>query len=388
MHDTSKTKTQLIDELETLREQVAQLQAPRADTIDNEGQPRTEIMFEVIEAMEDGLVLLDVDGRYVFVNRAMEEMSGYSRDEFLGRHYEEFLPRGTKVEEAEGVGRTIKTALENGITPPMEFTLVAKDGREFRVATTAACVDATNGKPWGLVATYRDITDQRRMEKTLRESEERFRALFEGSLDAICLVDPVSGRILDANPFISELLSKPLEDIIGMHYSEFHPPGIRERAQESFRAYVEDRGPRQPIETALITADHKEVPVEVLAQIIQLDGVPVLMGTFRDITQRKHAEKALRQSEERYRVLIQSSSDITALFDGNGTIRYVSPAIERILGYQPEELSGQPADAILHPEDKRTMRTDLERSLRVRVDPQPGGIVIATRTAPGGRSSP
>ncbi len=94
-------------------------------------------------------------------------------------------------------------------------------------------------------------------------------------------------EILNANPVSSELLSKPLEDIIGMHYSEFHPPGIRERAQESFKAHVEDRGPGQPIETALLTADGKEVPVELLAQIIQVDGVPVLMGTFRDITQRK-----------------------------------------------------------------------------------------------------
>ena len=354
MRDTRKTKTQLIDELEILRERVALLEASQA----------AHATIHVIEAMADPLVLFNADGKFVLLNQAMENMSGYTRDEFIGKYFEEMVEPLTIEGERQEVHKITKNAIEKGHTPPFEFTWVTKDGRQIQVSATASVFKDDSGKPSGLVVTYRDITDQRRMEKTLRESEERFRALFEGCLDAICLVDPVSGKILDANPFASELLSKPLEDIIGMHYSEFHPPGIRERAKESFKAHVEDRDPGQPIETTLLTADDKEVPVELLAQIIQVNGVPVLMGTFRDITERKDSEQALRHSEERYRLLIQSSSDITALFDEDGTIRYVSPAIERILGYQPEEVSGQPAHAIVHPEDNRTMRTDLERWLK------------------------
>ena len=364
MRDKSKTKTQLIDELETLRQRVAALEAALADATSGEELGKADVMLEIIETMADGLILMDTDGRWVFVNRAIEKMSGYNRDELLGRHYEELMTSGITAEDTERVHRTIGAALEKGVTPPMEHTIVGKSGEKIHVAATAASIHDEEGKPSGLVVTYRDMTDQKRMEETLRESEERFRALFEGCLDAICLVDPASGAVLDANPFSSELLSRPLEDIIGRHYSELHPPEMRERAQESFREHVEERGPGRPIETALLTADGKEVPVESLAQIIQVNGVPVLMGTFRDITERKDSEQALRHSEERHRLLIHNSSDITALFDEDGTIRYVSPAIERILGYQPEELSGQPAHAILHPEDKRTMRTDLERWLK------------------------
>jgi len=363
MHDTSKTKTQLIEEMDSLRERVAELEASRADATNVEATSTAEIMLEVIEKMADGLILMDVQGRYVFINQAIEKMSGYRRDELLGRHYEEFLPRGTKREETERIDRTIKTAYEQGIAPPMEFTLVGKDGRECHIASTASLVAGDGGEPLGLVATYRDISDQKRIENALRESEERFRALFEGCPDAICLVDPASGKILDANPFASELLSKPLEDIIGMHYSEFHPPAMRERVHESFKAHVEDTGPRQPIETALLAADGTEVPAELLAQMIQIDGVPVLLSIFRDITQRRRAEEALRKSEERYRLLVQNASDICALFDSDGRISYVSPAVERILGYRPEELVGQPGNAVLHPKDKHTMKADLERWL-------------------------
>jgi len=363
MHDTAKTKTQLIDELDSLRRRVAALEASRADRTNVEGPPTAESMLEVIEKMADGLILMDVEGRYVLVNRAIEKMSGYRRDELLGRHYEEFLPKGTKGEETERLDRTIKTAYEQGITPPMEFTLVGKDGREFRIASTASLVGEDGGEPRGLVTTYRDITDQTRMETNLRESEERFRALFEGSLDAICLVDPVSGKILNANPVSSELLSKPLEDIIGMHFSEFHPPSIQESVQEIFREHVEDEVRRQPIETTLITADGKEVPAELLAQIIQVDGVPVLMGTFRDITQRKRAEETLRRSEERYRLLVQNSSDIVVTIDGDGSISYTSPAVERILGYSPEELIGQARPDISHLEDAKEMLDLLPRCM-------------------------
>jgi PAS domain S-box-containing protein len=364
MHDTRKTKTQLIDELESLRRRVAELQASQAAERKPTRQETEEATLTVIEAMADPLILFGMDGRFLFVNRAMETMSGFERNELIGKHFDEVLQEVTTEEELEEVRGTLRKGIEKGITPPFEFTWVTRDGSKLRVSTTASPIKDDRGKPWGLVATYRDMTDQKRIEKTLRESEERFRALFEGCLDAICLVDPVSGRILNANPVSSELLSKPLEDIIGMHYSEFHPPAIRERAHESFKAHVENTGPQQPIETALLTADGKEVPAELLAQMIQVDGVPVLLGTFRNITQRRKTEEALRHSEERYRLLVQNASDIAALFDEDGTIRYVSPAVERILGYRPEELIGQPGTAVLHPEDQRTMRTDLERWLK------------------------
>ena len=364
MHDTSKTKAQLIEELEILRQRVAATEISQAGEGEDTRQITEEATINVIDAMADPLILFGLDGRFLFVNSALVTMSGFERDELIGRHFDELLQEVTTEEELEKVSTTLRNGIQKGFTPPFEFTWVTRKGTKIQVSTTASLIKDDKGRPWGLVATYRDISDQRRTEATLRESEERFRSLFEGSLDAICLVDPVSGKILDVNPICSELLSKPLEDIIGMHYSEFHPPGIRERAQESFKAHAEDSDPLQPIESVLLTADGKEVPVELLAQIIQVDGVPVLMGTFRDITQRKLSEQALRRSEERHRLLVQSSSDIIALFDEDGTIRYVSPAIERILGYQPEELSGQPATAILHPEDRHTMRTDLERWLK------------------------
>jgi PAS domain S-box-containing protein len=137
-----------------------------------------------------------------------------------------------------------------------------------------------------------------------------------------------------------------------MHYGEFHPLPIRERAQEAFEAQLENIGPHQPIETSLLTSDDKEVPVELLAQIIQVDGVPVLMGTFRDVTQRRHAEEALRQSEERYRFIAENSPDIITIINPDNSFRYISPAAEQILGYTPDEVVEHMGFDHVHPEDR------------------------------------
>ncbi len=206
-------------------------------------------------------------------------------------------------------------------------------------------------------------TEAGRAGSTPHESEDRFRPLFEGSLDPIFLFDPESGEILDANPAASEVLSRPLRDIVGMHFIHLVPSRMEASTRQLFKRQVAESDHGRPVETTLVTANGKEIATELLAQIIQVTGVPVLLATFRDITDRKRTEETLRNSEERFRLLIQNASDITVMFDEDGTIRYVSPPLERILGYRPEELVGKAGTDLLHPEDRATMLTDLAKSL-------------------------
>ncbi len=147
-----------------------------------------------------------------------------------------------------------------------------------------------NGTIYGVMLITHEITERKRAEKDLRESEERFRALFEGSLDAIFLADPESGRILDANPAALELLLRPYEEIVGLHHSQVHPPHRAEDSKKMFAEFVQDPKGNALLESQVLRSDGTEVPVEVLAQIIQIDGVPVVQGVFRDVTERKRLE--------------------------------------------------------------------------------------------------
>lgn len=131
-------------------------------------------------------------------------------------------------------------------------------------------------------------------EEALQESEERFRNLFTGAADAIFLADPIAGRILEANPAASRLLSKPLEEIIGMHQTQLHPPQLEEYSQTAFHKHSQQEDGLL-IENVVLRSDGSLVPVEISAQIANIKGKHVLQGIFRDITERKRAEAVLQR---------------------------------------------------------------------------------------------
>jgi len=144
-----------------------------------------------------------------------------------------------------------------------------------------------------------EVAERKRMEEALLEREAQYRALFEGSPDAILLADAETGDIVDANAAASRLLARPHEEIVGLHHSNIHPPQMETFSREGFARYVEETRGRveiYPIEHAVLRPDGSEVPVEILAQLVTIKGKKILQGVFRDITARKRVEEALRES--------------------------------------------------------------------------------------------
>ena len=139
-----------------------------------------------------------------------------------------------------------------------------------------------------------------RMERRLRESEKRFRRLFENSPDAMFIADPETGEILDANPSASELLLRPHEEIVGLHQSKLYPPRMFESAMTEFANLVHASWKNcktHPVESVVLRADGSEICVEALAQIVEINGKPVFHSSFRDISQRKQAEEDKKRLE-------------------------------------------------------------------------------------------
>lgn len=183
-------------------------------------------------------------------------------------------------------------------------------------------------------------------EEALRESEERFRSIFEGSLDSILLADPVTGEIIDANPAAEELLLMSREEIVGLHQSAVHPPRIRESAKSAFQRIINEGDHRGPAETILQGSDGTEKVVEILAQVIQIDGRPTVFGVFRDIRERKKVEEALRESEARLRTAIDSIPFDVFLIDAEGRYSMQNIVSRRrwgnVVGKRPEDIAPDP----------------------------------------------
>ncbi len=229
-----------------------------------------------------------VDYRFLSVNPAFERLTGLRAGDIVGRTVLEVMPT-TEPVWIERYGRVVLTG--EGVEFE-DFSAVLN--KHFEIA-------AFRPRPGQFATVFIDITASKRAEAALRDSEERFRVLFEGAPDAMLLADSTTGRIIDGNEAASRLLGRPRTAIIGLQQSELHPTHSHESPEAQFARHVREAEALRasvPVETSVLRPDGTEIPVEILAQTIRLQHQPVFVGTFRDITVRKKAEAALQASQE------------------------------------------------------------------------------------------
>jgi PAS domain S-box-containing protein len=299
------------------------------------------------ENASDGILIATGDGVHVYANRVVSQMTGYAIDELLRTGVRGLV----HPEEVEGVLRRFRKRMRAEETQRQyETRVVRKDGTTIPVEITASRT-VWKGSPSVLVI-LRDITYRSEMERELRSSEERFRAIFEGSLDAIFLAAPDTGRILDANPAAEELLLREQDEIVGLHYLDLLPPERREIYEKAYNRLLEEEEQTKPFEAEILRSDGALVPVEILGQLIQIDGIPVLHGVLRDISERRRMDQELLDSEEQFRTLAEASLAGIFIFQ-DGKFLYANPALGRIFGYASREMIGKMGPIqLIHPKDR------------------------------------
>lgn len=178
-------------------------------------------------------------------------------------------------------------------------------------------------------------------EEALRESEERFRQLFENAPDPVIIADAASGEIIGANAAASRLLGMPRESIIGLHQTRLHPPRQEQYVKAQFGKFAALPSTERPaahVEALVLRSDGTEVPVEISAQTINLDGRKLLYGVFRDITRRVRVEQELRETERRYHNLLESVNLIAVMLNPDGMITFCNQFLLDLTGWKIEEV--------------------------------------------------
>jgi PAS domain S-box-containing protein len=305
----------------------------------------------VVEAALDGIVIVQ-DGLIKFANEALEKMSGYSHQELIDKPLVDFIhpdDRGKAIQRiAERIeGRPISGALE--------VRHLSKDGT-LKYLEAKGNIIQYNAKPADLIF-IRDITERKKAEEAQRESEERFRSLYENSTLGLYRTTP-DGRILLANPTLVKMLGYSSFDKLStkdLEKNGFEPSYPRSR----FLEMIEKEGEVRGLETAWLRKDWTTIFVRESARAIRDPQGKTLYydGTVEDITERIQAEAALRESEEKYRSLVESVSDVIYAIDGGGTITYVSPVVKNAFGFEPDELIGRSFLELVYKEDQALLMT-------------------------------
>ncbi len=235
-------------------------------------------------------------GRFLYVNHAWLETLGYDRDEVSGLSLFDIIHSDQRDRFKFLRDRVLSgEAVEN-----VETVFVAKDGRSIIVSGNVNC-RFEDGKPVATQGIFRDITERRRAEQTLRESETLKGAILESSLDSIITMDH-QGRIIEFNPSAEKTFGFQREDVLGRELAEtIIPPSLRETHRRGLAHYLATgEGPviGKRIEMTARRADGSEFPVELAISTIHLGGPPKFTAYLRDITERKRGEHELQRAKE------------------------------------------------------------------------------------------
>lgn len=300
----------------------------------------------LVESIPQKIFLKDSNSIYISCNRSYAQDLGIRPEDIPGRTDYEFYS-GDLAEKYIADDRRV---MESGKTERFEerYTL---HGQERVVETFKTPVRDDNGKPVALLGVFEDVTERKQAEEALSKAKDEYQSITNLTGDIIVRVDK-EGRWTFLNDTACAFWGETREDLLGRFFSDYlHPDDQKKTSASVLRA-------------ARLGDTENVVNRQRTPQgwrIVQWNGAPLYQGgeyigvqaTGRDITERKQAEEALRQSKELYDQLAEQSRTIAWEVDAAGLYTYISPMVEEITGYRPEEIVGKMHFYDLHPEEGR-----------------------------------
>jgi two-component system, cell cycle sensor histidine kinase and response regulator CckA len=306
----------------------------------------------------DLVCIASTDGYFKKLNDAWKKTLGFTKAELLSEPFESFI----HPDDIEQTRREVARQIDGQSTIKFVNRYRTKEGgyRWLEWVTTPAVGQS-------LYAAARDITDRRQVEEALRESEERFRIIFNNAADGLVLTDVDDRKFHSCNKMFSDMLGYSEEEIKNLAVMDIHPKEDLPYIIEQFKRLANEE-----------TAVNNDIPVkrkdgsvfyaDIRAMPIDLSGKRYLIGIFRDITERRRSEEILHQSEERFRALTENTSDWIWEVDQSFVFTYTSPKVKDLLGYEPNEIIGKtPFD--LMPEHEAKRISDIAHSMLASHEP-------------------
>jgi PAS domain S-box-containing protein len=310
------------------------------------------------------ITVVDTDYRVLRYNRAVEEQFG--KDLHGQLCYKVYQARDEICPDC-----AVKKCIESN---KAEYTFQPATSVSGPVEIYAYPIYDDKGNAMAVVEHGLDISEKLEMIEAIKDSEERFRVLFDNAPDAIFLADPDTGYIIDVNSAAENMMKMPKEDIVGLHQSELHPKEREDHSTESFHSHAESKSENLPVENSVCLPDGSEVPVEVLGHTMEIQGKPVIMGIFRNITERKEAEERITKSES----LLSQSQKIAHVgsweWDMLGNKLHWSDETFRLAGRDPKSFVPKFEDFqnLVHEEDRegvfKLLEDVLEGSAQYRIE--------------------
>lgn len=320
-------------------------------------QLQTAYFEQLYQSSPEGIVLLDNEDVITSANEAFTRLFGYTQPEVIGRRTTELIV----PDELQSQAASLTAQVAEGHSINIETVRRRKDGSRLRVSILGTPIRSSAGQI-AVYGIYRDITQERLAEEALIESEARYRELVQTARDVIFTV-ATDTTIVSLNAAFESLTGWSREQWVGESFSNLLDP----EDLPAVMAIVDRARAREDVplfETRVRTCDGPSRVVEITLSPQQANGRVVnFLGIARDITDRKQAEEALRESEDRFRTALNHAPIGMAIVALDGTFLIVNCAFSEIVGYTEAELQGMTFQEITHPDD---LEEDLRLAARLR----------------------
>jgi PAS domain S-box-containing protein/putative nucleotidyltransferase with HDIG domain len=351
MRGQHKTIEQSIKEPQELCQRSTELEATESQRKKSEEalrQSENKYRF-LVDNIKEIILIISKRGKIIFANKSTLTNYGYSQDELIGKSITKFLTRDCF--------KTVLFALAQEFLgrPQAEIEVRAKtksgEIRYLKVAEGSVPI-YDNGKLMGKMISATDITEHRRAEEKLRESEARFKELWDNAPVAYHTLD-IKGIITSVNQTEAKMLGYTKEEMIGKFIFEFISPEQREEAQKRYQQKISGHYTPKAENRIYVKNDGSKIYV-LIDDVLERDENGKVIGiwtTMVDVTRDKEIAVALRISEERYRDLVEKAGIAIAIEDKKENLKFANKRYAEIFGYSMEEMKKQSIQSLVHPDD-------------------------------------
>jgi diguanylate cyclase (GGDEF)-like protein/PAS domain S-box-containing protein len=311
----------------------------------------------IVETLQEGMGIVDPRENFLFVNSEYCRMTGYSRGELLGMNLRQVILE----EDWEKILQETKKR-KAGEVSKYEFRIRRKDGLVRSLLASVVPWSDEEGGYLGAIAMVLDMTDQRAIEEALRESEEKYKLVVEHAHEAIMVAQ--EDRLKFVNPEAERLLGRTAAEVAARPFTDFIHPDDRDMVLDRHRRRTEGREDDLPTEYTFRVVDSRGTAkwVEIKVVLVEWEGNPATLNLLSDITERREADLALRESERKYRELVENANSIIMRMDPRGVITFFNEFAQGFFGFREKDIIGKNIVGTIVPETETSGR-DLAKLL-------------------------
>ncbi len=300
---------------------------------------------ELVENTSDLVYAMDGEGNFELVNRTIEREYGYSASDLVGKGFKDIV----KPDSYESIAQVFKKQLKGIDVGAFEFDLYDKNGNTRTVESRERLV--WEGKRVAEVhGIARDVTERKRAEAALRESEEKYRLVVENASEGIVVVQGTTMQYI--NPKIAEWTGFTREELASRPFLDFIPPDDHELVIKQHLSVLEGKGQLPFITHRVLNREGNFLWIEVSGVLVEWQGSPATLLFVKDVTERKRIEEALRESEEKYRLVVENADEVITIAVGDH-LKFANRKALEISGYTGKEASTIPVIEMIHPDDRQ-----------------------------------